>query len=620
MEEIKKENNTMETASPIQASQKVMDTECENTLKMTEEKSFSFADKSSEGVTKDIIEDTKNHEKGRKEEKEMDRKEEKKVGCEEKKEATAGGNNDTKREENNETDYKKDSKENNETNHTINSKKDDKEDSETNPTIDSKKDHEKNKTTDSKQAGETGHEKNNETEETLPEIHLPDPTSGYENDISVFCISQRGESHIKNNLPCQDRSGFRWVNKQIVIASIADGVGSCQLSDYGAETAVKSSLDFLEKFLEVEMNQPDFVFDTPSRIKMGLSGAMQYAFDSVEKRAEELEVLSYSLQSTLTLAVYDGTTLYFAHAGDDGIVALDEDGIYAMVTARIKGEEASSVFPLQSKQWTYGKVNNTVGFVMATDGVLDAFVRPESENNRVYYRFMEPVFYTTQTDAESAKSNCNDWDEYLKTEAYRNAVTDDITFVGVVNQKAIQKSQKPVFDDEAWNKQTAEYEKKRRNALYPSQNKKSPNKKNPVDKKVEKKKESEPRRNSNDHETCKVSDPKSNPKQSSNYNANYNTNYNERRFSYNENREMIVNGLKQTFTGVVDISVGLKGAMTEVGGEIRSTMEILSEQTAERIRQSRMQKNQQKLNTDKLNTNKSNTNKKDRDSSTDTNQ
>lgn len=548
MEEIKKENDTMETASP-----KVTDTE-------------------SEGITADITEDTENHEKGHEEE-EKDHKE-----------------------KNSEADYKKDSKE------------------------DIEKDHEKNSTTDSKQDGETSHEENDETEERLPEIHLPDPTSGYENDISVFCISQQGESHIKNNLPCQDRSGFRWVNKQIVIASIADGVGSCQLSDYGAETAVKSSLDFLEEFLKVEMNQPGFVFDTPSRMKMGLSDAMQYAFDSVEKRAEKLEVLSYSLQSTLTLAVYDGTTLYFAHAGDDGIVALDKDGIYAMVTARIKGEEASSVFPLQSKQWTYGKVNNTVGFVMATDGVLDAFVRPESENNRVYYRFIEPVFYTSQTDAESAKSNCNDWDEYLKTEAYRNAVTDDITFVGVVNQKAIQKSQKPVFDDEAWNKQTAEYEKKRRNALYPSQSKKSPSKKNPVDKKAEKRKEGEPRRSSNDHETRRMSDSRSNPKQRSNYNVNYNTNcnanynerrfnYNEKRFNYNENREMIVNGVKQTFAGVVDISVGLKGAVTEMSGEILSTVEVLSEQTAERIRQSRMQKNQQKLNTDKLDTNKSNTNK-----------
>ena len=216
MEEIKKENDTMETASP-----KVTDTE-------------------SEEITADITEDTENHEKGHEEEKKVGREEEEK----------------DHKEKNSEADHEKDSKENGETNHTINSKKDNKEDIE--------KDHEKNSTTDSKQDGETSHEENDETEERLPEIHLPDPTSGYENDISVFCISQQGESHIKNNLPCQDRSGFRWVNKQIVIASIADGVGSCQLSDYGAETAVKSSLDFLEEFLKVEMNQPGFVFYTPS--------------------------------------------------------------------------------------------------------------------------------------------------------------------------------------------------------------------------------------------------------------------------------------------------------------------------------------------------------------------
>ena len=142
MEEIKKENDTMETASP-----KVTDTE-------------------SEGITADITEETENHEKGYEEEKKVGREEEEETDHKEK---------------NSEADYKKDSKE------------------------DIEKDHEKNSTTDSKQDGETSHEENDETEERLPEIHLPDPTSGYENDISVFCISQQGESHIKNNLPCQDR-------------------------------------------------------------------------------------------------------------------------------------------------------------------------------------------------------------------------------------------------------------------------------------------------------------------------------------------------------------------------------------------------------------------------------
>lgn len=331
----------------------------------------------------------------------------------------------------------------------------------------------KNNTTDTdeptKSDPSTGQDKDEKDDESkLPPISLPEPSWGYVNGTSVFCISQQGESHIKMKIPCQDRSAFRWIKDSVLIAAVADGVGSCQLSDYGAETAVESGLDYLEQYFLAEMKHENFVFDNQIRMKEALQGAMQHAYEAVEKRAEELEVLSYSMQSTLTISVYDGETLYFAHAGDDGIVAMNKEGIYAMVTARIKGEEASSVYPLQSRQWFYGKVKDTVAFVMATDGVLDAFVRPSTENNRVYYRFLEPVFYTVQKDTESAEANCRDWDTYLKSPAYRNTVTDDITYVGIVNQEAVKNARRPVFDDAEWERQTEEYRRKRIAALYPS--------------------------------------------------------------------------------------------------------------------------------------------------------
>ena len=76
----------------------------------------------------------------------------------------------------------------------------------------------------------------------LPKTILPEPSYTFFNDISVFCFSQQGESHIKNNIPCQDRSGFKVIGNKIVITAIADGVGSCSLSDYGAEVAINSSI------------------------------------------------------------------------------------------------------------------------------------------------------------------------------------------------------------------------------------------------------------------------------------------------------------------------------------------------------------------------------------------
>lgn len=308
----------------------------------------------------------------------------------------------------------------------------------------------------------------NDEEIVLPEILPPTPQSAFVNNISVFCFSQQGESHVKKNIPCQDRSGIRIINGKLVATAIADGVGSCVLSDYGAETAVNAGLSYLEEYFEEEMKQENFVFDNPTKMGKMLRDMMSFAYTSVEKKALEMEQLLFSLQSTLTIAVYDGKTLYFAHAGDDGIVALNSEGTYAMVTSRHKGDEASSVYPLQSKNtWQFGKVDNTVAFVMATDGVLDAFVRPATENNRVYYPFVEPVFYTTQKNEEEAHKTCEDWCEYMASTTYRCSVTDDLSFVGVVNQADIVNTIKPVFNVAEWDKQTKEYQKKRQEALYP---------------------------------------------------------------------------------------------------------------------------------------------------------
>ena len=106
------------------------------------------------------------------------------------------------------------------------------------------------------------------------------------------------------------------------------------------------------------------------------------------------------------------------------------------------------------------------------DGEVNyAFVRPYAEDNRVYYPFIEPVFYSVQNNIADSKATCDDWYEFMASESYRKSVTDDLTFVGVVNQKDILKSQKPVFDIGEWNKKTEEYEKRRREALYPKDDK-----------------------------------------------------------------------------------------------------------------------------------------------------
>lgn len=296
-----------------------------------------------------------------------------------------------------------------------------------------------------------------------PEPELDPPVYGITGGVSYWGFSQRGESHIKNGAPCQDRCVIDVVNSSpLIIAGIADGVGSCMLSHYGAATATRSAMDYLKKELIAYNGSLDdaYVGDL-------LRSAMMCAYEAVRKEAEELEQLEYSFQSTLTLAIYDGSTLFFSHAGDDGIVAILDDGTMDLATVRKKGEEASSVVPLQGLDWETRKSTNVSAFIMATDGVLDAFVGSEVEGNRIYYPFIEPAVTPGQLTDARVKEVAEFYYQYMAGPEYRSKVTDDLTMVVVANQKKITAENLPKFDKDAWDKYSAEREAQIKLALYP---------------------------------------------------------------------------------------------------------------------------------------------------------
>lgn len=309
-----------------------------------------------------------------------------------------------------------------------------------------------------------GTEKEEEDEIILPmPPELPPLVYGISGGVSYWGFSQRGESHVKSELPCQDRCIIEAINDTpLIVAAVADGVGSCVLSHYGAAIATRSAIDSIKNDLSVLEN----CLDDYSAGAM-LRKAMNCACEAVRKEAEEMEQLEYSFQSTLTLAIYDGSTLFFSHAGDDGIVAILDDGTMDLATVRKKGEEASSVYPLQSMDWEIRKAGNVNALIMATDGVLDAFVRGVMEGNRIYYPFIEPAVKPGQLDEDKIKEVADFYYEYMAGTEYRSRVTDDLTMVVITNQKKITENNLPKFDQEEWNAYTRKREEKIKAALYP---------------------------------------------------------------------------------------------------------------------------------------------------------
>ena len=302
--------------------------------------------------------------------------------------------------------------------------------------------------------------------------------------VAAFGITLQGASHRKSTppAPCQDAHALCWMEDEgIFLAAIADGVGSCKLSHWGAYTAVNAALESAREALSDLAGGKRLRLDAESgefrkQMKEIMVSAFRAAQDAVERLADDAEPpqMVFALQSTLTLAIYDGKCLYHGHAGDDGIVAQLPDGTVEMATRRMKGEEASSVYPLQcgEKEWSFGLVPEVAGFVMATDGVLDAFVQSHPDYfginyfNGICYAFMEDAMKQLAQDSDgAAETAMEQYLTFLQSEEYTQRVTDDLTLVAVASPEGMTNAKQPDFSMELFTTIVQESMNARRRAL-----------------------------------------------------------------------------------------------------------------------------------------------------------
>ena len=295
--------------------------------------------------------------------------------------------------------------------------------------------------------------------------------------VGVYGISIQGKSHVAKNQCCQDYNSFWYLpDENIWILAIADGVGSCSLSHWGAYTAVSKAIEFLRERLCSESASAGhakcLANYTVEEIETIYNDAFTFAQKEVENFADANQQPVFNFQSTLTVALYDGQLLYCCHVGDDGIVAEGVSGKYLMVTDRVKGDEANSVYTLQSGCWSVRRVNNVVALVMSTDGILDSYVGNAFTNNRVYYPFFRNLTYSMRVlPGESPKAAVKKASELAIVELTRkavNGVSDDMTVLVAANQEMLDRPTQPQFSQEAWDQETEQLRKKQYDMLYKS--------------------------------------------------------------------------------------------------------------------------------------------------------
>lgn len=273
-----------------------------------------------------------------------------------------------------------------------------------------------------------------------------------------------GSYHRKHDIPCQDNHAIVKCSDEIIVAAVADGLGSAEHSAIGSEIASKKSVEYCAQKIDSAKNADEIL----ALIRDGFSLAQR----SIEEEAEEKGHLVELYDTTLTLSILINDTLYFGHSGDSGIVVLTTLGLYKAVTEQQRDEEGR-VFPLVFRdRWVIEEFHEKVTSVLlATDGMLETFfpylIKDEPVNIHVNLArfFMDKESLYLDEDGEDAVQTRM---ESFITSLSDQQVNDDRTIVVLLNTSVESKLQpEKYYEEPDWVELKREYDKEWRRQAYP---------------------------------------------------------------------------------------------------------------------------------------------------------
>jgi hypothetical protein len=289
--------------------------------------------------------------------------------------------------------------------------------------------------------------------------------SGGKAMIYSYGVSEQGTYHVKNNnIPCQDYHHIVKCGDDMVVAAVADGLGSAEHSDIASKIAATLSVEYCAKNI-VPSGDTNDILDV-------IKKSFVLAQNSIENKAQENGHSINEYDTTLTLAVMRKNTLYYGHSGDSGIIALTLDGRYEQVTEQQRDED-DRVFPLFFKDnWIFRQYDKKVcSVLLATDGMFDTFfpfyIRNEPVNIHVSLArfFMDNrALRIDEAGEDKVKAQMKDFILNIPDEQ----VNDDKTIVVLVNastESALQPEE--YYKEPDWTELKRKHDEEWKRKAYP---------------------------------------------------------------------------------------------------------------------------------------------------------
>jgi hypothetical protein len=247
----------------------------------------------------------------------------------------------------------------------------------------------------------------------------------------VVGASVQGTSHIKIPLPCQDAHAYKAINDSILVAAVADGLGSAVYAQAGAQLAAVRAVTYGEQALAAAVPGDEAAWLQLAR------GCFLAACDRLEEEAEMNQAALRDYSTTLILAILTPDWLVTGHIGDGAVVASLEDGGLVLVSLPQNEEYANVTYPL-----TMPNMMDIAEFkacsikvkalALMSDGMQHVSIH--TADNSPHPPFFEPLFRQLPGVKDMPKAAQN-LAEFMASDPISSHTDDDKTLVLIGRQR-----------------------------------------------------------------------------------------------------------------------------------------------------------------------------------------
>jgi hypothetical protein len=247
----------------------------------------------------------------------------------------------------------------------------------------------------------------------------------------VVGASVQGTSHIKIPLPCQDAHAYKAIDDSVLVAAVADGLGSAMYAQAGSQLAAACAVNYMEQALATAVPGDEAAWVQLTR------DCFLAACARLEEEAQKNQAPLRDYSTTLILAIVTPDWLVTGHIGDGAAVASLEDGGLVLASQPQNEEYVNVTFPL-----TMPDMINVAEFkaclikvkalALMTDGMQHVSIH--TADNTPHPPFFEPLFRQLPGVKDMHKASQN-LAEFMASDQICAHTDDDKTLVLIGRQR-----------------------------------------------------------------------------------------------------------------------------------------------------------------------------------------